>query len=117
MIQIDLEHILIILGIPSALTGLFFWALKRKIEKAEEERKKQEEARREREKNREELLIGLIEGVNAAVSLSEATAKAVQRIPDAKCNGDMHAALDYATKVKNKQKTFLTQKGIEAILD
>ena len=110
MIQIDIEHILIILGIPSAITGLFFWALKRKIEKAEKER-------REREKNREELLIGLIECTNAALALSEATAKAVQRIPDAQCNGDMHAALDYVTKVKNKQKTFLTQKGIEAILD
>ena len=41
----------------------------------------------------------------------------MQRIPDAKCNGDMHAALDYAAKVKHEQKDFLTKQGIQAILE
>lgn len=117
MIQIDLEHILVLLGIPSAITGLFFWMLKRKIEKSEDQREKQEKERREREKNREDLLVSMIQSNNAALALSEATAKAVQKIPDAHCNGDMHAALGYAAKVKHAQKEFLTQKGIEAILD
>ena len=110
MIQIDLEHILILLGIPSAITGLFFWMLKRRIEEQEKER-------REREKNREELMVSMIQNINAALALGEATAKAVQRIPDAHCNGDMHAALDYAAKVKHAQKEFLTEKGIQSILE
>lgn len=110
MIQIDLEHILILLGIPSAITGLFFWMLKRRIEKQEKER-------REREKNREELIVSMIQSTNAALAVAEATARAVQRIPDAHCNGDMHAALDYAAKVKHAQKEFLTEKGIQAILE
>ena len=33
----------------------------------------------------------------------------------AHCNGDMHAALEYARKIKHEQKDFLTQQGIEAI--
>ena len=40
-----------------------------------------------------------------------------QRIPDAHCNGDMHAALDYAAKVKHEQKDFLTKQGIESIYE
>lgn len=110
MIQVDIEHILILLGIPTALTAFFFWNLERRIKRTENER-------REREKAREELMVSMIQTSNAALALSEATAKAVQRIPDAHCNGDMHAALDYAAKVKHAQKEFLTAKGIQAILE
>lgn len=39
----------------------------------------------------------------AALALGEATSRAVQRIPDAHCNGDMHAALEYAQKVKHEK--------------
>ena len=39
----------------------------------------------------------------AALALGESTARAAQRIPDAHCNGDMHAALEYAQKVKHEQ--------------
>ena len=45
----------------------------------------------------------------------ERRAVAVQRIPDAHCNGDMHAALEYARKVKHAQKDFLTEQGVKAI--
>ena len=44
MIQVDLEHIIVLLGIPSAITGLFFWMLKGKIEKQEKERRERERA-------------------------------------------------------------------------
>ena len=57
----------------------------------------------------------MIKGVNAAIALGEATARAVQRIPDANCNGDMHDALEYAEKIKHEQKDFLTEQGVEAI--
>jgi len=66
---------------------------------------------------REQQELFLVQGVNAALALSEATARAVQRIPDANCNGDMHAALDYAKKVKHDQKDFLTRQGIESIYE
>lgn len=47
----------------------------------------------------------------------EATARAVQRIPDAHCNGDMHDALDYAADIKHKQKDFLTRQGVSSLMD
>lgn len=55
----------------------------------------------------------LLETINASLALGEATARAVQRIPDAKCNGDMHAALEYAQKVKHEQKDFLREQALE----
>ena len=48
---------------------------------------------------------------------NEELLREVQRIPDAHCNGDMHAALEYATSVKHKQKDFLTKQGVDALLD
>ena len=78
---------------------------------------KKEKKREELEGKREKLQLQLVRSVNASITLCEATAKAVQRIPDAHCNGDMHAALDYAAKVKHEQKDFLTKQGIQAILE
>lgn len=54
--------------------------------------------------------------VNASLALGEATARAVQRIPDAHCNGDMHAALDYAQNVKHEQKDFLNEQALKQIV-
>jgi len=99
---------LLALGVPTSITSFFLWRLKRKIEKQESERDKKEAARRQNE-------IIVIENVMAAIALSEATAKAVQRIPDAQCNGDMHAALEYATQIKHKHREFITKHGIEAL--
>ena len=65
----------------------------------------------------EQLMLKLIEGNWAAMALGEATAKAVQRIPDSHCNGDMHEALEYAGNIKHSQKEFLAEQGIHAILD
>lgn len=58
----------------------------------------------------------LIKSVGAAIALGEATARAVQRIPDAKCNGDMHAALEYAEKVKHEQKDFVNEQFVKNII-
>lgn len=109
------------LGIPSALTGFLVWNFERKIAKREAKREKEQEERHkkeaEREKAREELQIHTIQGVSAAIALGEATAKAVQRIPDAHCNGDMHNALNYAIKIKHEQKDFLTRMGIASVVE
>ena len=108
VIELSLGGLLTLLGIPTAITSLGLWMLQRKMAKREEIRDKREAAR---EKN--EVL--LIQNTRAALALAEATAIAVQRIPDAHCNGDMHAALEYARKVKHEQKDFLTEQGVKAI--
>lgn len=114
MLELTIGELLVIIatafGLPTAFTGLCIWRLERKIEKRE---KLAEERERAREMN--ELFV--IKGTSAAIALGEATARAVQRIPDAHCNGDMHAALEYATRVKHEQKDFLTKQGIHALYE
>ena len=111
--------VVIAASIPSAITGFCFWCIEQKIQKQskkrEDEEKERREAQEKRERVREQNELLLIQGVGAAIALGEATAKAVQRIPDAHCNGDMHAALEYATEIKHKQKDFLARQGVEAM--
>ncbi len=97
------------LGIPSAVMGLIVWRIKKRSDKREAEIEEREEAR-------EKLLLMLVESVSASLALSEATARAVQRIPDAHCNGDMHEALDYAVSIKHKQRDFLSTQGVHSTI-
>ena len=78
-----------------------------------EKKEKEEQDKREEVREKNELYI--LKSVGAAIALGEATARAVQRIPDAKCNGDMHAALEYAQKIKHEQKDFLNEQAIKAV--
>lgn len=94
--------------IPTTVMGLVAWHYKRRVERAEKEKA-------DREKNKEQLELLNVQATWAAIALAEATARAVQRIPDAKCNGDMHAALEYAEKVKHDQKDYLAKQGIHAL--
>ena len=80
-------QILVTVGVPSGIFGFAVWLIERKIEQHERKR------------------------------TGEATAKAVQRIPDAHCNGDMHAALDYASKVKHAQREVVSRCGIKSIVE
>lgn len=111
--------ILAALGLPSALTGFFIRRMEKRLDKREAQRKKDQEAleakAEAREKKREQLEMVLIQSTSAAIALGEATARAVQRIPDAHCNGDMHQALEYAAKVKHDQKDFLMGLGVHAL--
>ena len=94
------------MGIPSAIMGLIVWKLERKIA-----------ARDKRAEEQKDFFLLMVQSTGAAIALGEATAKAVQRIPDANCNGDMHDALNYAANIKHKQKDFLTKQGIHALYD
>lgn len=114
-------QILVTVGVPSGIFGFAVWLIERKIEQHERKRaedaKKRENIEAQREKSREELQICIYETSLAAIALGEATAKAVQRIPDAHCNGDMHAALDYASKVKHAQREAVSRCGIKSIIE
>lgn len=98
------------MGIPSAVMGIIIWRLERRIDR-------HDRALEEKNEHQKELVLILIKGTRASIALGEATAKAVQRIPDAHCNGDMHEALDYAVKIKHEQKDFLAKQGVSALLD
>ena len=131
-VEFDVAQIIAVMGIPTAITGFFFWLFQRSIQRRDKVRDAAEDMRRraaereaaerqkkleEHEAAREKLEFSMVQGTWAAIALSEATAKAVQRIPDAKCNGDMHAALEYAHKVKSAQKDFLAEQGIHALFE
>ncbi len=112
---------LVLTAIPAALVGFGFWWVERKLTKLDEKRTKaqqeQDKRTQEAERIREQHQVLLVESVGAAIALGEATARAVQRIPDAHCNGDMKQALNYAAEMKYKQKKFLTEQGIHSIYD
>lgn len=121
MVSVNVLAIVVALAaaIPSAICGFGVWLIERRISKrdklAEEKHKKEQEELEKREKTRQENEFMTLKSVGAALALAEATAKAVQRIPDAKCNGDMHAALEYAAKIKHEQKDFIERIGIQTI--
>lgn len=99
---------IVALGIPTAITGLFVWWLKKSIDKRESKRE-------ERDANTEKFMIMMMQEIRATNVLSTATAKAVQRIPDAHCNGDMTSALETAAKIQKEEKEFLLNQGIKHI--
>lgn len=101
---------IIAMGVPSAIMGIIVWKFERRIAKHDQDME-------EKSKAQKELVLILIKGTMASIALGEATAKAVQRIPDAHCNGDMHAALEYAISVKREQKDFLANQGVNALMN
>ena len=98
----------IAMGIPTAITGLLVWWLKRHMDKREAKAE-------EREKNTEKLMMMIMQNSRSTLVLAEATAKAVQRIPDAHCNGDMTAALEQAASIQKEEQQFLFDQGIRHI--
>lgn len=110
--------LILAMSIPSAITGFCFWLLEQKIKEREENAKREREKREENQKERDELRKKYetcqLNMTAASMALAEATAQAVQRIPDAHCNGDMHKALDYAAKVKNEQREFLRERAVDS---
>ena len=103
------EQLAIMMGIPTALTGLFFWLIKRKIEQRDKQREKQEQ-------EREELQYLNIQATMAALSLSEATAEALERTPEIQCNGEMKEAKENAKKVKQEVRQFMEKTAVKAVI-
>ncbi len=109
------------MGIPTAVTTLGLWWIQRTIIRQEKQREKEEAKReaaiQEREKERQKMMVTLLTSINASIALGEATARAVERIPDANCNGDMHEALKYVQDVKHDQKEYLMQLGVKNLYE
>lgn len=104
---------------PSGVCGFAFWWIKRDIEKRDKAKekaaKKREEEKDAREARIEELMLLNYRETRATNILAVATAKAVQRIPDAHCNGDMTSALEEAAAIQREEKDFLVNNGIKHI--
>ena len=95
-------------GIPSALVGVLIRRLNQRIDKRDEARELKEEAR-----IKNEIMLNKL--VMASLSLGEATAAAMQRIPDAKCNGDMHKAMENAEKVRGEYLEFEREQTVRSL--
>ena len=107
MIDISIWGLLAALGVPTAVTGLLFWWLKRRIDAGAK-------TQAERQAAQETLLVLLIQGMQATMALGEAQSHAIQR---GHPNGDMEAALAYSTSIKHKIKDHLTTIGVHSLVD
>lgn len=96
--------------IPSTIIGLIIWWLKKRIERNEEKNE-------ERLRNQEQLILMMMQSTRANNVGIEAIARAVQRIPDAHCNGDMDGALEKMRKYAEEEKEFLLKRGIQFIFE
>lgn len=101
--------IILAAGIPSAIFGLLIRRLEKKWDKAEA-------VRAEKEENRIKHETMMIDMIMASLSLAEATAEAVQRIPDANCNGDMTEALNFAKNTKQKYREFEREQVVKTVM-
>lgn len=106
----EIAELILLFGIPSAITGLAVWWIKRRIEANEKKAKEHEE-------NLEALILMMMQSSRANNVGITAIAKAVQRIPDAHCNGDMTEALEKMDAIQKKEQQFLLDKGIKYIFE
>lgn len=108
--ELTIAQLIAVFGIPSAITGLAIWWMKRRIEKNEAKAKEHEE-------NLEALVLMMMQTTRANTVGITAIARAIQRIPDAQCNGDMTAALEEMEKIQKKEQQFIIDKGIRYIFE
>ena len=92
----------------TGLVSLLVAQLNRKIEKSDK-------AKEEKDKAREDHEFLLLHVSMASLSLGEATAEAVQRIPDAHCNGEMREALDFARTAKHEYRKFQEKQTVHSL--
>lgn len=106
----EIAELIMLFGIPSAITGLGIWWFKRRVEASEKKNQEQQE-------NIEALIMMMVQSSKANQIGITAIARAVQRIPDAQCNGDMTKALEEMEEIQKKEKQFLIDKGVKYIFD
>ena len=101
---------IVAMGIPSAITGIAVWWLKKRLDKRDAKFD-------EKEKNTERMILLIAQNGRATYTVAEATAKAVQRIPEAHCNGDMTEALKQAKQYQMEEQEFLIDQGVKRIFN
>lgn len=106
----EMLELIMLFGIPSAITGLGVWWFKRRVEVSEKKSQEQQQ-------NIEALIMMIVQSSKANSIGITAIARAVQRIPDAQCNGDMTAALEKMEEIQQQEKQFLMNKGIKYIFE
>lgn len=106
----DISSILLTFGVPGSLFGILVWYFKRSIEKRDKRQMEQEQ-------NIEQLMLMIMKSNRANSVLCSAIARAVQRIPDAHCNGDMTKALEVVDEYNKEEKDFLLKQGIKHIFE
>lgn len=89
--------------LPSVFTGIFLFALQKKIEK-------QQKNEEEREILRNKYIKLIVDLTLATHALSEASAVALKK---GKTNGETERALTYAREIKYKHRDFLESNGIK----
>ena len=104
----DISAFLSFWGVPGIIGGLIAWYLKKKADKREQERLQHDE-------NQKELILMMLQSNRANSIGIKALARAMKRIPDAKCNGDMDEALSQMEEASKKEKDFLLDLGIQHI--
>lgn len=108
--ETTIAQLIAVFGIPSAITGLGVWWFKRRVEASEKKSQEQQA-------NIEALILMIVQSSKANQIGIQAIARAVQRIPDAQCNGDMTAALAEMEKIQQQEKQFLISKGIKYLFE
>ena len=103
-------EIFTLFAIPSSITGLFVWWVKKKLDQ-------QEERQLEREKNQQKLMVMMMNSTKANSIGIQAVARAVQRIPDAHANGDIDSAIEEMNKLQKEEDNVLTEQGVKHILN
>lgn len=103
-------QLILLFGIPTAITGIGSFLIKRRIEKNEAKAK-------EHEQNLEALVLMMMQTSRANTVGITAIARAIQRIPDAHCNGDMTEALAQMEAIQKKEQQFVMDKGIKYLFE
>ena len=103
----EIVELIVLFGIPSSITGLAVWWMKRRVEQAEKKNQEQQQ-------NLEALILMIMESTRANTKLCVAIGEAVR---DGTCNGNMSSALETVQKVQEKEKRFLYDLGVKHILE
>lgn len=106
----EVLELVLLFGIPTAITGFGVWWIKRRVEQNEAKSK-------EHEANLEALVLMMMNSTRANSIGITAIARAVQRIPDAHCNGDMTEALAQMESIQKKEQQFVMDKGIKYLFE
>lgn len=88
--------ILLAIGVPSAIVGILFRRIEKKMDKEREARRKYE--------------LFQVKVQAATIALCKANAIALK---NGRCNGETKAALEYLAQVKHEQRDFLNEQSID----